>query len=143
MSMALKHWEGVLSPKPFMLRSRSAFSGSEMAYAPVSLVLSASYASSFGGSSMMSIAYSAVLLSSIVRTWANLVLSAVMLLRRNWASAWANQRTALSGQNGGNFTETTATFASAAKRASSRAFTRSSMMSFAVFLSLGVTNCRV
>ena len=57
-----------------------------------------------------------------------LVLSTVIPLRWNWASAWANQRVALFGQNGGSFTETAETLASEALSASSTALTRSSMM---------------
>ena len=76
----------------------------------------------------MSMANSAVVLSSIVKRWANFVLSTVIFLRWNWASAWANQRVALLGQIGGSFKETAETLASEALRASSRALTRSSMM---------------
>ena len=51
-----------------------------------------------------------------------------MFLITNWASAWANHNAVLSGQKGGNFTATAETFACSAVRASSRAFTRSSMI---------------
>ena len=141
MIMLLKYWDGVLSPSPFMFRRRSALSSSVMAYAPVSLVFSVPYESFSGGFWMTSMTCSAVLLSSIVMTWANLVLSWVMPLRRNCASAWANQSTALSGQNGGSLTVTAVTLASDSLRAFSSAAIRSSTVAImslngSIFLSL-------
>ena len=90
---------------------------------------------------MISMACEADLSSSIDTMYAYLVLSAVMRLIANCASAWANHKAVFSVQNGGSLT----------KSADVRAISRASSMAFwtccgvamvdgVVFLKSGLTN---
>ena len=104
--MALKHWDGVLSPRPFMSKSLAAFSLSDTSKISIKRAFSVSYGSTVGGVVRRSMTRSAVFVSSIVRACANLVLEHVICLMINWASAWVNQSSALFGQKGGSFRDT-------------------------------------
>ena len=91
---------------------------------PRSLFLSASYLLTAGGTLRKSSSRVTVCLSSEATRWANLVLSAVIFLIVNCASAWINQPSGSDGQNGGSLTEAAAIGAMTAAWAS-RALSRS------------------
>ena len=92
-------WDGVQSPRQFMLSNLFALSSSVNVKAPVNLAFSLVYGRScyLGGTRMRSYTRSADLVSSAPTTWWHLVTTLVMSLMWNLLSAWPNQNSDLCG----------------------------------------------